>query len=330
MPTAANLLYLLAGLVIGAAGGIWIARKREISGSLGIGADLRSSSSSTRRTPNTTAQTSPTPSSQSAVATDDADIELSVSPREGVKLKTRKSALLLTVLVAVVLIAVLVGAKLLLQRPSEKTRSSSTITVIVEIYARLQRGVERAEYEIQPHPNHEVVAGLVGSYYVVDLKSATNRESLFFGPAEYVKNEVAVDFRSAVQAFRRDVLAQIGRAKVPYQIFVEGTADITGNDAPYLAALLQPGGKQISYLPRELGNPNLFSQQPVTETVPHNYANIHLPNLRAAFVQEKLAAFDLQSTVLEGEVTKVADPRDRHAVMLLYVNWPTSVTQPHS
>ena len=196
-------------------------------------------------------------------------------------------------------------------------------TVIVNIYQRMQSGIEAPRYNVQRSPNTEVVAGLVGRYYYIDLKDARSRR-LFFEPEQYIKNEWNADFREAMASFDRDLLQPI-RGKVPYRIFVLGSADSTGNAAPYLAELISGDTKQITYLPMVPGNTNQFFQQPTTRTVPKRYANADLPFLRAAYVQEKLQALDYEATILEGTVATSGDERDRNATMILYVGWPPEV-----
>ena len=149
----------------------------------------------------------------------------------------------------------------------------------------------------QPFTSREVVVGLKGSYYIVDLKDAISRQSLLFGPRQYVVDEFTAYFRKAIADFRAGVLQYIERADVPYRMFVRGSADITGNSAQVLDSLIDGDSKSVTYYPVLPNNPDQFVSQPVTETIPKQFANRHLSGLRAAFVQDKLRALELNATI---------------------------------
>lgn len=198
--------------------------------------------------------------------------------------------------------------------------------VTVIIYNEMKKGLVTPRYHVDPLANREVVSGLVGSYYYLDLQDAASQRSLFFGPKEYKKDEISNDFHDAMTSFHKDILSHAEQKHIPYQLFVRGSADITGNSARYLADLAEGEFKLINYLPLVPGNINQYSSQSTTQRVPKQYRNKDLPNLRAAYAQEKLAALGFESRILQGEVTKNADEKDRYVVMLLYVNWPANVT----
>jgi hypothetical protein len=126
--------------------------------------------------------------------------------------------------------------------------------------------------------------------------------------------------------FRNDVTDVLSDS-VPHRIFVQGSADASGKDAPSLAQLIDGEAKQITFLPNLGEGSNRFSARSEIQIVPKDYANVHLPNLRASFVQERLQVFDITATILEGEVTRTENRLDRNATMVMFVGWPPEVTR---
>jgi hypothetical protein len=197
------------------------------------------------------------------------------------------------------------------------------ITIAVNVIrTQMEHGITTVKYEVKPYPSDEVVTGLVGDYYYIDLKDAQSQRSILFRPEEYVKDEFQEDFQTAMESFRSDVLRHISENGVSFRIFVRGSADISGNTSPYLAELVEGGSKTIEYYPALAGYDSKFIPHPTSEVVPKKYANRHLPNLRAAYIQSSLMAMDLQAVVLQGVVTKKTAAIDRNAKMLLFVKWP--------
>lgn len=296
-----------------------------------------------RRSPTSGAQTAPVPetppakpftnartprvntATSSVPTTPASQVEFEVSPTGGITYRGPKWG----IVVACLLVAlVVVGVILMLRRDDKPPQItfSPTITITdTDIRTKLDGGIHDDRYDVDLHPNLEVVAGLVGSYYVIDLKDVRAKRSLFFAPEEYTRDEFAADFRAAMTKFRSDILHHIDTSKVPYRIFVRGSADASGNAAPYLNELFGHAPRAVNYFPRVPNNANQFQRTMITEIIPVQYANRHLPFLRAAYVQEKLQTLQLSSTVLEGAVTSNADAEaDRNATMLLFVKWPSS------
>lgn len=197
------------------------------------------------------------------------------------------------------------------------------ITIAVNVTRmQMEHGITTTKYEVQPYPSDEVVTGLVGDYYYIDLKEARSQRSILFRPEEYVKDEFQEDFQTAMESFRGDILRQISANGVQFRIFVRGSADISGNNVRYLAELVEGDSKTIEYYPALAGYDSKFIPHPTSEVVPKKYANRHLPNLRAAYIQSSLMAMDLQAVVLQGAVTRKTAAIDRNAKMLLFVKWP--------
>lgn len=203
---------------------------------------------------------------------------------------------------------------------------SPTITVTV-LQDTMSRKFGGEAYEGEPHANDEVVVGLVGSYYTINFRNATSHKSLFFEPEQYTRDEFASGFKVAMSEFRGDILRHIERKRIPYRLFVRGSADNTGNDAPSLGLLIGGQATQVEYLPMVEDNPNQYQASTATQLIPARFANVHLPNRRAAYVQEKLRVLGFKASVLEGVVARTAGEGERRATMFLFVDWPQSPVQ---
>jgi hypothetical protein len=323
-------LLLLIGGVFGSAvttATMIVTRQRRSRNSGAVTASLPETSPAK---PLTNVSTPPADTARSSPPTTPtgSQVEFEVSPTGGITYRGPKWG----IVVACLLVAlVVVGIVLMVRRDDKPPQITFNPTITItdtDIRTKLDNGVHDDRYDVDLHPNPEVVAGLVGSYYVIDLKDVRAKRSLFFAPEEYTRDEFAADFRSAMTKFRSDVLHYIDNSKVPYRIFVRGSADASGNAAPYLNELLDHAPRSVSYFPMVPDNANQFQQTMVTEMIPVQYANRHLPFLRAAYVQEKLRALQLSSTLLEGTVTSNADAQaDRNATMLLFVQWPAKEPQ---
>jgi hypothetical protein len=315
-----ELLFFLAGTVTGCFGALFAIR-------------LRTKEEPVARPPITpvssTARLEPTPRAtlRHPIPTDPDDslIEISYGDK---KIKGRVKQILIVLTVIALLAALLVIFWLFVRSKLEPAPAAQPPVVINihNIHNSMQNGQDTPTYHVEPVPNREVVSGLVGSYYYIDLKDAASQKSLFFGPEQYIQDEYSNDFRDAMAAFHADILRHVQQENIPYRLFVRGSADHKGNDAPYLGELIEGESKTITYLPLVPGSLNQYSQQPAEQVVPKRYRNEHLPNLRAAYMQDKLRALKYEAHILQGNVTRNAEEaKDRFAVMLLYVNWPDRV-----
>lgn len=257
-------------------------------------------------------------------------VELDLSPT---RIKIKGSIRGILAVASIVILGLLgwIAVRAYNSKDTDKTANPSTPGTLTpeELFSQMQRGINNPRYSLQPYPGNEVVSGLIGRYYYVDFKRADSQKTLFFGPEEYIENEFAVDFRESMETFQADVLQQIEQNNGSYRVFVRGSADKAGDDAPVLADLIEGASKPISYLPTMPGNPNQYSPHEEVQVVPKSYANRHLPNLRAAYVQEKLKALGFKATILQGLVTDRENEEDRYATMLLYVNWPQELLKTH-
>ena len=191
---------------------------------------------------------------------------------------------------------------------------------LVQLQERLDRGVNQPQYEIKPYPNREVVKTKAGKYYIIDLKDADSKVLILFKLGEYTKDEFERVFINAMSKVKQDVLNHLSDKQVSYGIYVRGSADIVGDKKASIGDLIEGDSRDVTYLVKNPNNPNQYLQEAETQTVPRQFANKHLPNLRAAYIQEKLKALDLSSTILDGSVTQRESEQDRNALILLY--WP--------
>ncbi|HXA19327.1 MAG TPA: hypothetical protein VN380_20215 [Thermoanaerobaculia bacterium] len=196
------------------------------------------------------------------------------------------------------------------------------VVIVGALHVKMDSGLDEAKFNIRRHANNEVIKGNRGAYYMVDLKDAQASELVFFRPGKYLKDEFGEEFRSALAAFQNDVTAVLAKGRVPFRIYVRGSADIVGNTEPIIGALVGDAPKTITYYPAAGANVNQFIPELRQKTITRSFANDDLPDLRASYIQDRLADVGFQSTVLQGCVTTRENEIDRNATILLFVDWP--------
>jgi hypothetical protein len=207
------------------------------------------------------------------------------------------------------------------EKPKETPPVVNIIINLNELHQKLDAGVEEKEYKVEKMPNNEVVEGKVGTYYFIDLKDAESKEMILFNPGEYTRDEFERAFRDSMSKVRKDILDLLSAGNVPFKLYVRGSADLDGNTLPFIDRL--PPGEQvwITYLPKVPNTRNRYINNPTPQVITEKYNNRELPNLRASYIQTKLAIVGLESTILEGEVTQNrSEAKDRSVTILLY--WP--------
>lgn len=175
--------------------------------------------------------------------------------------------------------------------------------------------------------NRNLVGNLHGDYYIIDLrKNIDAKESLLFEPGKYEHNQFTRDFDYAFGKLEDAVTKHLAHHNATHRFFIRGSADRSGNSKPYLDSLVSEDSKNIQYLRRiDERDPNRYGSEPHTQIIPKYYANRHLPNLRAAYLQDLLRnrqSNSIDAIILDGEVTKKKNEYvDRNATLLLYVEW---------
>jgi hypothetical protein len=198
----------------------------------------------------------------------------------------------------------------------------------VNIYVQLQQGISRPRFDARPHVNDDVVKGKNGQYYLVHFKDADAQELVFFEGGKYEKDELGPELNAAIDAFRADITNALQGGGVHFEMFVRGSADIVDDDKEYIALLLPGESKTIEYYPALDKAHNVFASETKTHVVTRAYTNRDLPDLRAAYIRDRLSHNGLKSTVLEGLVTPDENKLDRNVTMLLFVTWPAQIDAP--
>jgi hypothetical protein len=207
--------------------------------------------------------------------------------------------------------------------PTPREPAEHTPSIVIILQQNMDKGLDEARFTVERHGNAEVVRGSRGSYYRIDLKDAEARRLVFFQAGKYLKDEFGEEFRTALAAFRNDVTAVLERGKVPYNIYVRGSADIVANSVPVIGELVDGKERTVYYYPTAGYDTNQFLPRTREKIISLQFANRDLPFLRAAYMQDRLADVGFKSTVLQGGVTDRENDSDRNATMLLFVNWPS-------
>lgn len=178
-------------------------------------------------------------------------------------------------------------------------------------------------FHIEPLPSEELIEGLRGSYYIVDIRSAINQQLWNFQNKEYTIDQFDRAFGSSLVSFGRNIIdpvRQVGECR----LFVRGEADQDlHNDFKRDLLPFPYNFQSINFVPN-LHSPDLYGGQPRSKTIRSHYTNEDLPLLRAKFLAEKLriSLYDLpELEILEGRVNQIHSPSVRKATVYLFVNW---------
>jgi hypothetical protein len=195
------------------------------------------------------------------------------------------------------------------------------INLIKFTIQNLEKGIDKPTYQVQPHPNNEVVQGQRGKYFVIDLKDAIRKELILFEIGKYTKDEFERAFRNSMMNVKTDILDNLAKGNKPYKLYVKGSADIVGENQLYIGELIEGDTQEITFLKKKPNNPNQFIGEYSSQIVPKKFRNEHLPNLRGAYIQNCLkdSTLNEESTILEGSVTSTKSEEDRNALILLYI-----------
>lgn len=192
---------------------------------------------------------------------------------------------------------------------------------VLNIHQTLNQGVDSAAYSIRHVPDSALVDGREGDYYTIDLRDPVTGDSIFFDLGKYTVDLLSSSFRRSWERVRHDILSRLDADSVRYQLFVVGSADTIGAQVENLGLLMGNVPRHVMYYPRDPQDPIRFLPEPTSQLIPVEYNNRHLPNLRAAFVQERLKHDGKEdSIILDGAIHASSDGSDRNAVIVLY--WP--------
>lgn len=178
-------------------------------------------------------------------------------------------------------------------------------------------------YTITPVPVDEMIKGLRGGYYLVDLKSADKQQIWKFKLGEYIVPAFDRLFAQSIAAFRSAIIGRLPEGTT-YELFVRGSADRDlKND--FKGDLVEPYlYTEVPYLPRISAEQYIFASQARTISFP--FLNKDLPFLRAAFMKSKLSTGESALRVpfiLEGSIDEIQEDEElRNATVFLFINWP--------
>jgi hypothetical protein len=220
--------------------------------------------------------------------------------------------------------ALIIALILALRACREPQSAVSTLTnnnvTITQIHQQLNAGVDSSLYRISRAPRSDIIQDELGDFYYIDLKDRVSQSLIFFDLGKFERDEFSAAFREAWARVEHDILKPLGEARVPYEVFVLGSADSVDAHKPRLGTLMEGTSKTVTFYERSRANSNVFLRRIRTETIPADYSNRDLPNLRGSYVLDRLRASDVDAMLLEGSVKDTNDERDRNAMVLLY--WP--------
>lgn len=177
-------------------------------------------------------------------------------------------------------------------------------------------------WETRLFPNSELIKGFKGRYYVIDLRDALTRKKVFFEAGEYIIDDFDKKFQKSLMDFGEDVIKLLENYNSGYKIFVKGSADISGNKSFFDYLDENYKYDKIEYYSKFSGK-SRFVSDVKEQKIPNKFYNKHLPNLRAAFIKEKIEdvffEFEEKPIVLDGRVTLRVEEQDRNATMILFI-----------
>ncbi|MEM1121962.1 MAG: hypothetical protein AAGJ18_16035, partial [Bacteroidota bacterium] len=184
--------------------------------------------------------------------------------------------------------------------------------------------VERPYWGAVFHPDNEVVKGYVGKYFQIQLKDAQKNVKLLFGPGEYFmeKTTFRENYGATIGAFVVEALRAMKKSDMDkVKLFVQGSADITGNatfkgkmDDSYLY-------ESVEVLPQNADKETFANIAKSKSIALQNFRNSDLPDLRGNYLKEMISVYSkkLKPILLEGEVKQVKGEGERNAVIYLFI-----------
>lgn len=198
---------------------------------------------------------------------------------------------------------------------------NSNVNINIEIVINLNIGINTDDYKTTKLPTKEKVQGDKGCYYLIDLKDAKQPpEIILFDAGKYTKEELDRVTLNSLEKINKEIFYKLKSNNISYKVFVIGSADIAGDSKPYIDELIEKDSLEIKFLIKNPNNSEQYLNEYETKIIPKKYANKHLPNLRAAYIQEKLKNLDIYSEILNGEVTKKVNEKERNAAIILYLS----------
>lgn len=173
--------------------------------------------------------------------------------------------------------------------------------------------------------SNEIIPDQEGYYCIIDLKNASAKKTIFFGPGEYVINTFDSEFSPAINDFNRNILQELIRLRLKYKIYIKGSADITGHRSFSKDQVMDYRFDTVDFFTNIDGRGEKYSSKSKSTPLPFNYRNSNLPNLRAIFLKTKLETHFPEFgkiTILDGLVDKYPGHMYRNACIILFIDIP--------
>jgi hypothetical protein len=177
--------------------------------------------------------------------------------------------------------------------------------------------------------NKELLQGLVGNYYLVDIRSAETNHLITFNSGKYFINSFSKEYNAPMLEFKNNILEFIKNSSSSinkFKVFVKESADITGNLT--FEQKLNPNYQYESivyFKKRNNSEYQYINEQGVTRIENRTYRNRDLPNLRANFIkdifQEKYQINDFlgEIGILDGSISQDTTFASRNVKIFLYL-----------
>ena len=183
--------------------------------------------------------------------------------------------------------------------------------------------VERPYWDAVFHPDDELVDGFKGRYFEVSLKDADKNIKVLFPIGKYFmdKKSFRKSYGRTMGTFVTEALHHFKKGDADkVKLFIQGSADIVGSET--FRGKLEEGYmyNEVPVLPQK-EDKETFSNQFVNKDIPEtDFRNHDLPNLRAMYLKEMIAAYTKQfdPILLEGVVTSFEDKEERNAIIYLF------------
>lgn len=172
--------------------------------------------------------------------------------------------------------------------------------------------------------NPEIVKGERGKYFYINLYQSDYEKILTFPSGGYVINDIN-KYENALAEFGENIIKilQKSQFRQGYKIYIKGSADILGNQTFKTVFNNLFRYNRVCYYPHYKQSSSLFVTKEMCVNIIEPITNDELPNLRAAFIQEKFENFYAPSIekpkILEGTVTLDISEVDRNVVLLLFL-----------
>lgn len=177
--------------------------------------------------------------------------------------------------------------------------------------------------------NKELLQGLVGNYYLVDIRSAKTNHLITFKSGEYFINSFREEYDNPMLEFKDNILDIIKNSSLSmrkFKIFVKGSADIKGN-LTFIAELNPnyPYEEIVYFKKKNNSEYQYIKEQGKTQISNNKFTNKELPNLRASFIKEifqekyQMKDFFGEVGILDGSISQDTSFAGRNVKIYLYL-----------